>query len=223
MEKPKADLMDLMPEIVVNNPVWADMIQAFIQVMETNVDGPIDQLQTVRHINRYTEDEYLKYTARLIGFDVSQDILDRSSANLLKLVTQLPHYPDYNGPDLFIKFEELILNAKISMEHLYTEDYVNFYPEPGGGLLKLGHGNWFKTTHINLNIELRDSSVVLSTGDLLYQRVRDIFYNFCPISLVINALYLVVTFDIVDWVGGKAFGIETRIDETSSFAHITLE
>lgn len=185
LDKPNADLMDLIVPIVVENPTWNDMLAVFNRVMENNVDDPIAQLERIRFISNETDDEILARTARLLGFDLTRDMLNLNADNLVKLVSQLPLYADQNGTDMFIKFIDLIFNARTIVENLYTKDYVNFFPKPGGTLLIDG-GDWFKTTHIDLSIELMNSEeIVLNDGVKLIERVRELFSELAPIALVV--------------------------------------
>jgi len=97
LDKPSADLIDLAVPIIKTNPTWEDMLEVFAGVMETNVDAPIEQLERIRFISSKTDDEVLSATARLLGFDFTQDVLNLNADNLTKVVTQLSLYPDQNG------------------------------------------------------------------------------------------------------------------------------
>lgn len=197
LDKPKADLTDLNVPIIRNNPTWEDMFDVLSQVMESNVESPIEQLEQIRFISEETDDEILKRTARLLGFDLTQDVLNLNRDNLIKLVSQLPLYQEQNGTEVFSKFIDLILNSQTLIEFLYTKDYVNFYTEPQKSagdktegfehlLIKNG-GQWFKTTHINLSIALINAETLsLNQGVKLIDRVKELFYNFAPIALVVH-------------------------------------
>lgn len=198
LDKPQADLIDLVVPIIRSNPTWDDMTEVFNQVMETNVDSPIEQLERIRFITDATDDGILATTARLLGFDLSQDMLSLNGDNLVKLVSQLPLYADQNGTELFVKFIDLIFNARTVVDYLYTQDYVNFVTEPGGPLVKDG-GTWFKTTHIDLSIELLHSEdIVLNDGVKLIDRIRDLFFNLSPVALVVYRTNFTETLDDIN-------------------------
>lgn len=185
LDKANSDLMDLVVPIVRGNPTWDDMFDVFNQVIENNVDEPIKQLERIRFITDQTEDAVLSSTARLLGFDLSQDVLNLNADNLIKLVSQLPLYADQNGTDLFVKFIDLMFNARTLVQNLYTKDYVNFVPVPEGKLIIDG-GEWFKTTHIDLSIELlKSDEIVLNDGVRLIDRIRELFFNLAPVALVV--------------------------------------
>src|SRR5438094_7674253 len=126
LDKPNADLVDLAVPIIKGNTTWEDMLDVFNTVMSTNVDSPIEQLERIRFISAATDDQVLATTARLLGFDFTQDVLNLNADNLTKVVTQLSMYPDQNGTEYFTKFIDLVLNANTDVVYLYTEDYLNF-------------------------------------------------------------------------------------------------
>ncbi len=202
-----ASMLDLMPSGLRAKPTWVDMFDVFARVMDVNVEGPAKQLERIRAFDENTDQGVLSSTARMLGFDLTQDVLNLSQDNLTKVVAQLSLYPDQNGTKLFVKFIDLILNSLTEITYLWTKDYVNFYPEPKGGMIKDG-GEWFKTTHIRLDLALLSRDTLeLAPGVSLYQRARDLFYTFAPAALVIETLDFVELFEDKDWLGGSAFGI----------------
>lgn len=185
LDKPYADLVDMTVPIVKLTPTWDDMLEVFNRVMESNVDDPIEQMERIRFISEDSEDAMLASTARLLGFDLSADVLSMNGDNLIKLVTQLPLYADQNGTDLFVKFIDLIFNAQTLVQNLYTQDYVNFLDAPKGPLI-IDKGAWFKTTHIDLSIQLfHPEAIVLNEGVKLIDRVRELFFQLAPVALVV--------------------------------------
>lgn len=185
LDKNYSDLVDMTVPIVKLTPTWDDMLEVFNRVMEDNVDGPIEQLERIRFISGESEDAVLASTARVLGFDLSNDVLSMNGDNLIKLVSQLPLYADQNGTDLFIKFIDLIFNAQTTVDNLYTQDYVNFLTAPKGPLI-IDKGAWFKTTHIDLSIQLFHSeAIVLNEGVKLIDRVQELFFQLAPVALVV--------------------------------------
>ncbi len=212
----KASLLDLMPSSLRNKQTWADMMDVFARVIEINVEGPIEQLEAIRSVNAQTDTGVLNNTARLLGFDLSQDVLNLNADNLTKVVSQLSLYPDQNGTKLFVKFVDLVLNSVTELEYLWTKDYVNFYPVPGGATIK-ENGPWFKTTHIRLNLALQSlDTLTLDAGMTLHKRTLDLFSSFAPVALVIETMDFVIRFDDKDWLGGSAFGIGAAIPYTEA-------
>jgi len=138
--------------------------------------------------------------------------LNLHKENLTKIVTQLPLFPNNNSTIYFKNFLEIILNSVIDVEYLYTEDYENFYPTPGGPLIIDG-GTWFKSTHINVSMNLVDfDSLILSSGETLYQKAISLFYNFAPITLVVKELSFLIIFNVEDWPNNMAFGVDCAME-----------
>lgn len=219
----EATLSDLFGGYLKDKQVWVDLVAAMDAVNQANVESPIMQLAEIRYLEPGVEEPVLRETARMLGFDVSQDVLSLNAENLTKIVTQLPQYPDQNSTEAFIKFVDLIMNSVSDVIYLWTKDYVNFYPQPDGPtIMDQPPGKWFKTTHIVLNIELlQRESLLIGEGQSLYGRVLDIFYNFAPIALVIKDLYFVIGFYDKDWKGGSAFGLGCAMPSPN--AHIVID
>ncbi len=207
MDTTRASIKELLTNTLGDNKTWAELVDAAAQVMEVNVEDPIDQLTKIRYIRRDTDPNVLALSARMLGFDLTQDVLYLNAENLTKIVTQLPHYPDHNSTKYFINFVDMILNAVTDVRYLYTKDYADFVEQPNGRLVIDG-GEWFLTTHIELNIGLLHlDSLLLADGESLFSRVKALFHNFAPIALVIERFYFTIIIDDKDWVGGSAFGI----------------
>lgn len=209
-ETQRASLKDLLTNSLAENPTWRQLAEAISAVFESNIEDPIDQLAKLRWIRRETDPSVLEQSARLLGFDLTQDVLSLNAENLTKIVTQLPHYPDHKVTPYFPNFLDMLLNAVTDVKYLYTQDYVDFVEKPGGPLIIKG-GNWFLTTHIELNIGLLyREALLLPSGVSLFSRVKDLFHNFAPVALVIERFYFVIVIEDKDWVGGKALGIGAK-------------
>jgi len=184
----QATALDLLTPRLKDRDVWADLVQAFDLVMESNVDGPILQLETLRYLPPDADPKVLADACRMLGFNLSQDVLNLSADKFTRLATQLGMYPDTNGTQSFVKFLSLMINGYCNIDYLWSRDYVNFYPEPKGELLENG-GAWFKTTHIDLVMGFFTlAGLQLAPGQTLYQKIIDIFYSQDPITLVIERL-----------------------------------
>lgn len=211
LDDPTANVQDLAPSLIIENPTWKDMLCVFGQVMDANVEEPIAQLERIRFMEDDSDDDILRYTARLLGFDLTQDVLNLNADNLTKIATQLSMYPDSNGTELFPKFLDLVLNSVTEVEYLYTQDYINFYNKPGGKLVDEG-GRWFKTTHIELALVMLSlETLQLNPGVSLFGRVKELFYEFAPAALVIERTDFAIIIGNEDWLGGSAFGLGTAM------------
>lgn len=181
--------IDLLTPRLKDLQVWNDLITSFHEVMDSNVEQPIKQLENLRDLSRNADRQSLVETCRLLGFDITQDVLNISVENVLALAGQLGQYPDNNGTENFVKFLSLMMNALVGIDYLYTWNYRDFYPKPYGELVMNG-GSWYKTTHVDLGIELASlAGLYLKPGQKLDQRVKEIFYDEAPVTLVIHNLY----------------------------------
>ncbi len=187
-----------------NKQTWIDAADAFQDMLGRNVDGTIQQVLDIRQLRDTFDVEILKQTCRMLGFDVTKDVLD-THTDLTKIVTQLPLYADQNGTKLFPEFIELALNGTVQVQNTFNEinplnpTYYKkpFYPEAQGPNVVDG-GNWYETTHINLSIGLlvtteQLKSISLKPGQTLRQRTQELFYSLAPINLVVNKFYFVNT------------------------------
>lgn len=191
----KVTVGDLTPLLLRERQVWADLVETMGSVFEYNVENPIRQQERLRFLNSETDNFTLTETCRMLGFDISQDVLDFNTSKLLRIVTQLARYQDHNGTQLFSNFLDMLLNAQTNVVYLWTNDYKNFYDRAHGPLVVDG-GDWYSVTHVEVvmaffidNAVLQN--VVLNAGSSVtfYQRVKKLFYLFAPITLVIERFY----------------------------------
>lgn len=219
----RASMRDLLNNVLKENQMWIDYAGFVSDIYEANVENPIDQLANLRFISRNTDKNIVYETARQLGFDLTQDVIDMSQENLTRILHQLPMYSSYSHTVLFEKFIDFILNAITKVEYLYTQDYVNFYPSPGGTMIYEG-GSWFKTTHINLDISLIEyEKMYISSGQTFADRTKALFYMFAPVALVIKTLFFTIEITDDQWLGGSAFGIGTYIPEEAGVVDILVD
>lgn len=188
----EATVGDLLAEPLRNNQVWLDFVDAAQQVFGANIEGPLKQLEEIRYLKAGTDAQILKLSAAMLGFDVAQDILEFSANSLLKIVPQLGYYPDNNGTPFFNRFIDMLLNASSTVDPLYTRDYKHFYVKPYGPMITEG-GEWYKTTHVELTMALFITNEVKQNvntmGTTFLGRIKEVFYAFAPIALVIKRFY----------------------------------
>ena len=211
----QATVMDLVSGTPASEiPLWSALVEGFDTVMQRNVDEPNRQLIELRFLKENFDREILQRTCRMLGFDITQDVLDLQT-DLTKLTSQLPLYADHNGTYLFEKFIELLLNGECEIDHLwaqvYQSDLDHYYdwtatPQTDTSKLVYRGGNWIRTTHIDLRIGLLYGatsldSIVLRPGQTLFQRVVEIFYDYAPIALVIRYFWFIVKVKLTLRVG----------------------
>lgn len=202
---------DLVSPVLRNNQVWVDLVAALNEVMALNIDGPVRQLETLRYLPPDADQQLLADACRMLGFDLSQDVLNLSVDNFTKIATQLGMYPDNNGTEQFTKFISLLINGFCEVEYLWSKDYVNFYTQPQGETIENG-GLWFKTTHVELSMGfLSTAGLELGSGQTLFQKTKELFYKQAPITLVIDRSYMSVDTEVEFCFGARLINNAERI------------
>lgn len=165
------------------------------------------------------DDGVLLNTAAMLGFNVSYDVLSNIRTKFLAHVSQLPLYHLSNGRGFqatyndsndipidgsFTSFLSYILGVKVTYKELWANgtDMLSY----GRFVTKIPDNNyertlgipvtpntWFKTTHIDLNIDITRLKTTLLNknrdGRDFDTRVRELFYAYSPINLVINNIH----------------------------------
>lgn len=167
------------------------------------------------------DEDLLNSTAKMLGFNLSYDIYQSIKDRFIPLVSQLSLYhhtngvgnkaiyKDSNNKDIdksFTSFLSFILGADVSYRELYSNstDMVNYKDLvediPAGSIERLNQDSivskntWFKTTHINVSIDvtaLQNSLGSLSrSGYTFIERLKQLLYAYMPINLVIHRIFL---------------------------------
>ena len=210
-----ANILDLTTSHLKDRAVWADLAEAFDEIILANVDDPIRQLEYLRFLEPGADPKTIVDVCRMLGFDLSQDVLNMSQDKFTKLASQLGMYPDTNGTEDFTKFISLMTNGNCSVDYLWTRDYVNFYQEPLGTTIDQG-GLWFKTTHVNLNMGFSTlEGLQLKDGQTLGQRIVEIFYQQAPATLVIKEQTFTVSIET------QTLGVGMQVDSGERVYELT--
>lgn len=181
-----ATVLDLTTTRLRDKQVWSDLVEAFDSVLQEAVSDPAKQIELLRFLLPEADEKIPADVCRMLGFDLSQDVLNMSASKFTHLASQLGMYPDTNGTEEFTKFIGLMTNGQCSVEYLWTEDYVNFYTQPKGTKLQEG-GRWFKTTHVYLNMGFSTlRGLQLKENQTLGQRVLEIFFQQAPTTFVVE-------------------------------------
>lgn len=204
----EAQVLDITTSRLTDRDVWAELANAFDEVIKTNIDDPIQQVELLRFLPPNADRTVLADACRMLGFDLTQDVLNLSVEKFTKIATQLGMYPDSNGTQAFTKFISLMINGFCEVEYLWSKDYLNFYAKPKGDTIENG-GKWFKTTHIELSMGfLSLAGLQLKAGQTLHQRTKEIFYQQDPITLVIERMGFAAYTETRVGFGAALVGIE---------------
>ena len=213
----EAEVLDIVTSRLSDRDVWSELAIAFDEVVKSNIDDPIQQIELIRYLPPDADRQILMDACRMLGFDLTQDILNLSVEKFTQIATQLGMYPDTNGTQAFTKFISLMINGYCEVDYLWSKDYVNFYTVPKGPTIEHG-GKWFKTTHVDLAMGFMTLvGLQLKSGQTLRQRTVEIFYTQAPITLVIERMSFGAYANAEIGFGAKLLGAE-RVYEDVRFA-----
>jgi hypothetical protein len=123
----------MLPEGFRDLQVWSDFMSCVEQVMGSPIASYIQSLLGMREPYFASTDPSIDRVTLLkimnfIGFKYAQnDIFDDD--DLRRFVRHTPLFWMEKGNRNFIQYMSFVINAQLSMEYLWTQDYVNFYPE----------------------------------------------------------------------------------------------
>lgn len=162
-------LSDLLIEMLRADPLMKSAHDVIDRYFTSNVTNYINQLEVVRDINEQTPTNLIDDSIRLIGMDIPNWIMKSNGENVRKCFYHLTQVYQIAGVYGYPKFIEFLLGRGFRVVDLYTQDYVNFFPEPKGRLVSQG-GTWFSTTHVDLEVDISGITeqypLVIGDGDV---------------------------------------------------------
>lgn len=202
----------LLPNFL-SDPKWSSLVDAIDVVFKPAVDDPVRWLSAIRHHYILNDTCLEKIESGLMVSENDLDVFDSamtvqnsklsgidvpgeenfSTGQLQRILREVATFWYSKGTEKSVDFLSYVLNTQISMENLWTEDYVSFYPEgdPTIGIPLYSGGTWYPTTHVQFTL---DPSGLLSIplGNLV-----GLFNALNNYNLVIGAVGLEVIFPIV--------------------------
>lgn len=177
----------LQPEIFTSQPWLEDFFEVLADTLNDRIRYPADQLAHIRNVLTMDDPVVLYNTLCQLGFELPLDFIKHNLATLQGSLTQLALYSERSGTRDFARSMSFIYGRTIDVESLYTQDYTDFYREPYGPL-QVDGGNWYKTTHVDLTMQMlpSDYTLLLPRGVALRDRFLDAFYEFAPWNVVVN-------------------------------------
>lgn len=202
---------NLQPEAFTNQQTWMDFLTAFTELIEEQIRTPIKQLEDIRHFVEDTDPFILTNTIKTLGFDIPADLIKHNVDRLSRSVYMLSMFHEISGLDGFERSIEFVLGREVIVRDKYTNNYVDFYNKPQGPLLKDG-GDWYKTTHISLGMELvsGDRALVLPINKTLQDRLLEAYYEFAPINQVVDDFFFIQKVYAQLFLAGKIYINPTR-------------
>lgn len=131
----------MLPEGFRDLQVWKDFMSCVEQVLGSPIASYLQSLLGMREPYFASTDPSIDRVTLLkimdfIGFKYAQnDIFDDD--DLRRFVRHTPLFWMEKGNRNFIQYMSFVINAQLSMQYLWTQDYVNFYPEGSPEIGKL--------------------------------------------------------------------------------------
>ena len=200
----KTNFEGLQPEIFYAQPWFADFMEVYAQVLDDRIRYPIYQLERIRDITEQSDSYVIMQTLKQIGFDLPTDFVRHNLNRLAQSIPQLTLYAERSGTNDYARTMSFIYGRSIDATTLYTEDYTNFYTQPYGPL-QVDGGEWYKTTHVELGMQMlaSDYSLLLPRNKTIKDRFLEAFYEFAPWNVVVERFHFNVDIEIPLFITGR--------------------
>ena len=202
----KISFEGLQPEYLSNEKTWLEFMEALADTIQEQIRDPIGEIEDIRHIVEDTDPEIISNTIKQLGFDIPADLIAHNVDRLAKSVYMLALFHEISGTKDFVKGVQYVLGRELQVRSLWTNNYLDFYTEAGGPRLAEG-GDWYKTTHIELGIELLPSDVnlILPEDQTLTDRLLSAYFEFAPINHVVKDFYFIIPAKVTVGLAGKIY------------------
>lgn len=188
----KIDFSELDVDFIREQPLWGSFLEALQDFQEAHVRGPLRMLQEIRDIKATTDIAFVKQALADMGITLPPDMIVNPE-RLYNSVYMIPLLHEVLGRESAYKAISYILGRRVVVYDLYTEDYVKFYEAPYGPL-RIDGGTWYKTTHINLEMQMvgSDTNMLLPTGTTLKDKFLSAFFTLAPINIVVDQFFFII-------------------------------
>jgi hypothetical protein len=194
----------LLPEFLKDYPHWNDFAYAIDEVFENTVDEPSNMLSRVREVLHlglaaqlkilnervlHEEDferferEILIKCLTFVGCPI-QNYTIFSDAQLFRMLQHMPTYWYSKGGVNVGEFVSFVLGVDVDITNLWTQDYLNFYPEGSTaiGLPVYDGGEWYPTSHVRLGYD------PFQLTDLTIPNLRKFLDDMLNYNLVLHSI-----------------------------------
>lgn len=178
----------LQPDIFFAQPWFSDFADSYAKTVNGLIRYPAYRLETIRSVETQSlESVVAKQTLIQYGINLPEDFVEHNYNNLVSMLPYIANYGERSGTVDQEKLMTAILGRRVDITPLYSANYEDFYAQPHGPLQVEG-GNWYKTTHVNLAMQVLPSDKRLSIprGKKLQDRFLQAFYEFAPWSIVLS-------------------------------------
>lgn len=168
-------LPQLLIDLLQEDKLWHDLHTIIHDHTEEHVTNFIRVLERARIIDQNSDPEIVEESIRTIGLDIHSDIMEINGNAIRNSFYQLSKFYTINSNKHYPRFIEFLLGRGFSVGNLYTENYIDFYPQPLGVEIADG-GTWFSTTHVDLTVAgsglARYLSINIGAGDIQALKTR---------------------------------------------------
>ncbi|QQO90252.1 Ig-like virion protein [Erwinia phage pEa_SNUABM_5] len=139
-------------DFLQDNPAWEELFETMGEANDALNLATIQQLLDVRKITSSSPVELAEESLRLLGINISRDMMTYRIDTYRRIFDTLPDYNLVSGTSSWPKFVSMLLGGQFESQRLYTADYQTFLPKPLGALVQDG-GQWYRTTHVDLDVD----------------------------------------------------------------------
>ncbi|AQT28586.1 hypothetical protein YOLOSWAG_104 [Erwinia phage vB_EamM_Yoloswag] len=139
-------------DFLQDNPAWEELFETMGRLNDDLNLSTIQQLLDIRNITADSPTEIAEESIRQLGINVSRDMMSYRIDQYKRVIDVLPDYSQLAGTRDWSKFVSFLLGGQFDTTRLWTADYQTFLPTPLGVLIKDG-GTWYKTTHVDLEVD----------------------------------------------------------------------
>lgn len=190
MSDNKLKLHQLQPDVFSQEPMWEDFLQDLQDTIEEQIRNPIRQLETIRDVKPDSDSVVLAQTLLQLGITFPVDIIAHNLHRLRHSTHMLAQLHETMGTPRAYSAISFILGRMLEVQHLYTKNYRDFYNRNYESL-NIDGGKWYKTTHIDLGMEMVPSDIymALPEGVTRKDRMLDAYFELAPIAQVVRRFY----------------------------------
>lgn len=196
----------LQPDIFFGQEWFTDLADSYAKVLNDNIRYPAYQLENLRSVEMLNDPVVSKQTLMQYGFDLPLDFIAHNYQNLVGALPYLQRYAERSGTKDYTRLMSFVLGRDVTATPLYSADYESFYTKPHGALQVEG-GDWYKTTHVELGMQLvpGDTHLKIPRNTKLRDRFLSAFYEFAPWSVVVNEFYFKISVKADLYLSGCVF------------------
>lgn len=179
----------LQPDIFFAQPWYTDFATSYAKMVNGLIRYPAYQLESIRSVDVLSLDPVVaKQTMHQYGINLPEDFIEHNYQNLVSMLPYLAQYGERSGTVDSEKLITAILGRRVNITPLYTSNYEDFHSRPQGPM-QVDGGDWFKTTHVDLAMQVvpSDSRLAIPRRQTLQDRFLQAYYEFAPWSSVLNS------------------------------------